>query len=116
MSKLWTKLDRASPRLCRLLARKKHGLLPMSNADIALRSGLARSTVNKIGQMQNWDRVTVGVMKRFMAGCGVDPWLLYKQFNYWRRLGLKYLRQSNNMQRRMYDRLLSELTGTAKDG
>lgn len=64
--------EKFPPSLCRFCARKKHGLVPMSHRDLAAVSGLCKSTVAKLSKKQSWKGVSIDVVVRFSAACGVD--------------------------------------------
>ena len=65
-------LDECPPMICRFYARKRNGRVPMSNADIAFISGLARCTVSQIGSLRSWRSVPVETVHRFTMACGVN--------------------------------------------
>lgn len=62
---------RYPPILCRLLARKKNGP-PLTDQEIAARAKLSTLEVNLLSKLTNWEDVAFGVMKKFLAGCGID--------------------------------------------
>lgn len=65
-------LDLSIPPIAfRILARD--GSRPLSHDDIAKRSGLSRSTVQRTSELRDWSTVKAGVAKAFIVGCGFDP-------------------------------------------
>ena len=67
----WQKTQAFPPVLVRILARKPHGP-PMSNVEIANRSGLSPAQVHDVSFTLSWDHVDFRTMRQFMAGCGID--------------------------------------------
>lgn len=103
-------INRIPPCFCRLVARKGYGKKPMSNSEIAKISGLARSTVNKLSHMRDWNHVTCATVQRFTTACGVDllrPKEAITKFK--RAKKLVYTSKGQPAQRRMYDRLLTPI-------
>ena len=64
--RLLEKCDLYPPRLVRLLAA------PATTRQIALRSGIPRSTVHQIFLKDSWHTVPLGVIDRITAACGVN--------------------------------------------
>jgi hypothetical protein len=98
-------LNRTPPWMCRLLARSRNGLKPLSNADIANKAGMARATVDKLNKRQSWDNIPMEIAFRFATACGVNllnprprARVLCSQVN--------YMKAGTSAQRRMYARLL----------
>lgn len=54
---------RASQRNC----------IALSDAEIAIASGIALDRVRAISRMMDWDGVKLGEIKAFCAACGFDP-------------------------------------------
>ena len=106
---LLDRLNRYPPRLIRLLARKQHGQLPMSAADIALRGGLSVTRVKQISKARSWERIQIRTAQAFISGCGVDPMAIGPHLRYWRRYGLRFMKHAAPMQRQMYSELLDEI-------
>lgn len=67
----WEALQQFPPYRVRLLA--KNGAVALSDADVAIASGLDINRVRQIKFMKSWDAVTVGELLRFTAACGFDP-------------------------------------------
>jgi IclR helix-turn-helix domain len=97
--------------MCRFLARKHRGHAPMTNAEIAAKSGLANSTVARICQLDSWDTLTVWTVRVFSQACGVNLLSPWRQLRFWRRNKLAYLGRGTPKQRLMFARLLSDITG-----
>lgn len=111
------KINRYSPKLCRFLARKDKGQRPMTNDDIAKASGLSRSTVAKLSQMDTWDNVTVATMEEFSRACGIN--LLAPSRRRDKRLisegRLSLIKNSSPSQRMMFQRILSGFGGNRQN-
>jgi hypothetical protein len=115
MSKIsghWTKYDVFTPAFVRCLAadRTPGKSVALTDEQIAERSGLTVSAVQKIYWGMSWDSVTCGDMKKFVVACNVDfgdPEVM-KVLS--RRLGAdsgfrwKHLRESSNY--KMFEQLL----------
>ncbi len=103
-------LDRFPPVLCRLLARKKHGLRPMTNCNIAFVSGLSLRTVARLSQLRSWRGVTIDVIQKFSMACGVN---LVGNKRYHLRFIRSHMkavyRNATPIQKKMLDRLNSYL-------
>lgn len=67
----WTRVNRFSPILCRLLARHPYGP-PLTEAEIAQRSGLAPYQILTLSALPSWHGVDLFTMKRFTEACGLD--------------------------------------------
>lgn len=67
----WQKCDRIPPILARLLARVPHGR-PLTDGEIASKSGLSADRVFIIQHMTDWSDVTLTEARRFLVGCRVD--------------------------------------------
>lgn len=102
--------NRMPPMLVRVLARKNHGLAPMSNEEIAAKSGISTNTIVRLSTRKNWDDVTVRVMDGFCRACGVNLDAPRRQIEFWKRRGMSYVTRANPRQKMMYARILSELT------
>jgi DNA-binding Xre family transcriptional regulator len=109
MASFRERLNRFPPILCRLLARKKHGLSAMSMQDIAKRGGLAVSTVSKISMLDSWDSVTLRTIDKFCKGCGIDPMRPRSHLEFFRRRKTVYMQKATPTQRKMFARILSSL-------
>jgi len=101
------------PKVCRLLARKNHGLVSMSADEIAAKAGLAVSTVAKISRLPDWSTVKTSTMEKFAFGCGVNLDNPADQIKFWRRRNASYMKTANPMQRIMYRRILKEISECA---
>ncbi len=112
-------VDRFPPMLCRLLARKNRGKSPMSTREIARVSGLPKSTVDKIGRFKSWRDVPCGVMMQFSLACGInflDGRCLSRQRASWLNERAIYLSNASPAQKKMFDRILNDLSGRANSG
>lgn len=83
---VWTRADRLPPILIRLLARRRSGP-PLSDLEIAERSGLPLFTVATLSQCTSWEGVDLPTMRKFLAGCGLD----FTQYRVWNRV-MAYLK------------------------
>lgn len=71
MTSFWNTSRRYPPILCRLLARKKNGPA-LTEKEIADRAKLSALEINLLSKLTVWDDVSLSVMKKFLAGCGLD--------------------------------------------
>lgn len=65
---LLDKLDRIPPMLFRILAAKNG--VALGPDEIAARSGLSRSTVQRTSTLKTWAGVRLEVAEKFVMGCG----------------------------------------------
>lgn len=103
-------LDQANqipPFVCRIIARKHSGFIPLSHSDIAQASGLSRSTVAAISRKVSWHGVTVDKADRFARACGVDLSQPRRALRWLRRAGLIHLQRGTSQQRRFIKSLLT---------
>lgn len=92
----YAKSDKIPPILARLLARRKNGP-PLSDIEIADRSGLSIIMVHAISQSLTWEDIPIVTMRQFMEACGVDienPEQFNRVMAYLRKPTWKYLRTS----------------------
>jgi hypothetical protein len=69
------RLQRFPPLVCRLLARRhdpSRGIVPLSTAEIAQRSGLTVSEVASLAPLTSWDTVPTPRALAFSKACGID--------------------------------------------
>lgn len=68
------RFNRYPPIVCRLLARqgRRGYAIPLTDRQIAQRSGLAVSDVKALSWKTTWNDVTVSTMFSFSKACGVD--------------------------------------------
>lgn len=71
MISFWKLCERFPPCLVRMLARYPRGPL-LTDAQIAERGQLPAGTVRVLSGHLDWDYVDISVMRRFLAGCGID--------------------------------------------
>lgn len=71
MNRFQQRLDRFPPVICRLLAKHQWGP-PLTSREVADRSGLSLYRVDAISTLTSWNEVTVGDMRAFLTGCGLD--------------------------------------------
>lgn len=71
MTSFWITANRFPPILCRMLARRKNGP-PLSDDEIATRSGLTALEIRLLSLQTSWDTINLGDMRRFLCGCGMD--------------------------------------------
>ena len=96
----------ASPKFCRLSAKRRDGS-PMSRKDIADAAFLAESTVARICAMDSWEpSLSLGTVERFMAACGVNPFAVKQQRRYLRKGAKALFSRAHPAQRRMFSRIL----------
>lgn len=71
MTDIFTRIDRYTPILCRLLARVPNGR-PLTTEEICAKSGLNSMFVEQLSMQTNWDFVDVYFLRKFSLGCTVD--------------------------------------------
>lgn len=72
----WECLEAYPPPYCRLLAKEPGGGsadMSVTDAELAIRSGIPLSRVREISRMESWVGVPVDEVRRFLAGCNFDP-------------------------------------------
>ena len=104
---IFDRLNQLPPSLCRLVAHNRKR--PLSHQDIANASGLAKSTVVKISQMDRWDSLPLCTIEAFSKACGVNFMSPKRSLLIIRRSGMAYIENSHPAQRRMFLRMLSDL-------
>lgn len=75
---MWKNLEKFSPSLVRLLARRQVGqskakVEAITNQEIAVISDLSIDRVIEISMLLAWDEVPLGEAKSFCKACGFDP-------------------------------------------
>ena len=68
----WGALHAFPPYYVRLLAKNGRATA-LSDADIAIASGIDINRIREIKFYKEWDKVTVGEMLRYTAACNFDP-------------------------------------------
>ena len=68
----WEAMDRFPPYYVRLLA-KNGPCVAMTDAEIAIGSGIDLSRVREIKFMQTWSALGYGEMRAYLAACRFDP-------------------------------------------
>lgn len=68
--RLLDRLDKIPPCVFRILAAENG--VALGPDEIAKRSGLSRSTVQRISELKTWANVRIDVSERFVMGCGFD--------------------------------------------
>lgn len=101
------RLNRISPKICRLVARKNRGQNPMSHSDVAKASGLARCTVIAISKLDRWDTLPLSSICAFSRACGVDLLNQRGSMLIATRWKMGFMRNATGRQRKMYERLLT---------
>lgn len=71
----WQYFTQFPPPFVRLLARQGSGgaTAAITDAELAIRSGLSIDRVRAISRMPNWDEVAIGEARKFFEACGFDP-------------------------------------------
>ena len=77
------RIEDCPPFLAHALAREANGKQRIPLDAIVKRSGLSERTYLRTACKDSWDGVKYGVLKRFLKGCGVDP---FNMRNHWRYL------------------------------
>lgn len=80
-------LERFSPRVVRLLARRGIGRASrlMTTLEIASQSGLSIRIVQRISRSNQWDDIRIGEAIAFMRACGFNPDATRRHAAYLRR-------------------------------
>lgn len=78
VSSFWPHLESFPPIKVRLLAHRPlrsstRTCLALTDAEVAIASGLELDRVRQISRMLDWANVRVGEMKAFCAACRFDP-------------------------------------------
>lgn len=68
---LLDRINKISPKLCRAVARQRHGQ-PISHEDLGKLCGMTKWDVMRLVKKDRWDDVQIGVAVRFAEACGVD--------------------------------------------
>lgn len=68
----WAALQAFPPYYVRMLAKTGHAAA-LTDADIAIASGIDINRVREIKCMANWDSVTFGEILRYTTACNFDP-------------------------------------------
>ena len=72
----WQYLEAYPPPYCRLLAKEPGGGtsdMAVTDAELAIRSGISISRVREISRMDDWGAVTFDEARRFFDACNFDP-------------------------------------------
>jgi hypothetical protein len=72
----WEYLDAFPPPYCRCLAKEPGsgvGDMAVTDADLAIRSGIPIDRVREISRMTNWEGVPLAEMRAFFRGMNFDP-------------------------------------------
>ena len=73
-SAVWAYLEQYPPIKVRLLAHTEDNRpVWISDAELAILSGLPLTRVKQIGRLPSWDDVTFSEMRKFCEGCRFDP-------------------------------------------
>ena len=75
---MWENLEKFSPSLVRLLARRQVGkskakIEAITNQEVAISADMPVDRVIEISMLTTWDEVSVGETRRFCKACGFDP-------------------------------------------
>jgi hypothetical protein len=76
---VWPIVEEYPPIKVRLLAKhpgqgvRSDGSLAITDAELAIASGIPLDRVREISKMFDWNRVMVGEMRSFCAACRFDP-------------------------------------------
>lgn len=105
-------LDRLPPNICRLIARDRRR--PLTNDELAARSGLPVKRVVFIAKLKSWARVPVGQVDAFRSACGITPQnqsrhLFYLQRTFNDRVTIRALAHLDKLPARKAKRLLKLL-------
>lgn len=108
------KLNRFPPFVCRLVATKKNGWLPLSTTEIAQRAVIiGRSRVAEISKLEKWDDLRASEILAFSKACGVDLTRIPDEIDKLKKLKLVHMQRAHPRQRKLFFRLLSGMTSGA---
>lgn len=82
----------------------------MSHREVALKAGLPKTKVEELSVKTSWEGVPVDVVDKFAKGCGVNMTNLKRQIEYVRRRKMAHLRKAPPSQRRMFSKLMQNIT------
>lgn len=107
---LLTKLNEYPPCALRILARSKSGYDPVTNADLAKRSGLSESRVAQISHFKKWDDLPIKTAVAYAMACGFN--LLQIRTGIYRKVRRNkcHLKRLTPIGRRMYSKLIKCLS------
>lgn len=71
MTSFWKLTHRFPPCLVRMLARHQRGPLK-TDEEIAKDGGLHSVMVRLLSSATDWDHTELGLMRRYLQGCGID--------------------------------------------
>lgn len=72
----WAFLAAYPPPFCRLFGKEKGGgtaEMAITDAMVALRTGMPIDRVRHIARQESWDEVPLGEIKKFLQACNFDP-------------------------------------------
>ena len=104
MPTLLDRINKISPKLCRAVARQRHGQ-PISHSELGLRCGLTKWDVIRLIKKDVWDDVPLRVIVRFSEACGVDL-MRPGQIKYKLRRMKSVINNLAPVQRQLYGKLL----------
>lgn len=78
------RLENCPPFLAHALARERNGKKRLALNKIVERSGLPERTYLRTACKDSWDGVKYGVIKKFLKGCGVNPFQMNKDWRFLR--------------------------------
>lgn len=73
---IWEYLDAFPPPYCRCLAKEPGSGIAdfaVTDAELAIRSGISIDRVREISRMENWDEISLSEMRAFFKGMNFDP-------------------------------------------
>lgn len=79
--------DIISPRVCRMLARRRviGQRKPLSLAELSARAGLHPQTFARLSLLDSWETIPMGIACRFQEACGVTRQNRWKELAYFLR-------------------------------
>lgn len=103
---LLDRINQFPPNCCRLVARKKHGTMPMTTEEIAEKSGLSVGAVSEISRRKNWNGMRIEVIVAFSEACGVNLLKPERHIRYMRNRKMAHLSNGTHDQRKLFGTLL----------
>lgn len=107
ITSLLQKADRFPPCLCRFVARKNHGMDPMSHREIGRKARMSKDTVASLSLKTSWKGVPVDVIDRFSWACGVDIMNPKNAVRFLRKGKKRHLTVMTPQQRRFMARVIN---------
>lgn len=81
--------------------------MPLSNRELAQKSGLSPATVHAISKLKSWETVSARVISKFTEACGINLFELGPVATYFRRRRkMVHLSNGSTQQKRYFAKLI----------